>query len=265
MIEKRKTNGIAYQIYGQGHCLVFLHGFGEDGSIWENQINYFKERYQIIIPDLRGTGESDSIKEESISIESMAEDVKKILDTERINACTIFGHSMGGYIALAFAELFPEILNGIGLIHSTSFADTEVKKDARKKGIEFIKQNGSKAFLSAAVPNLFGEKFRTSFPELLNHLLQKSYEINKETLISYYEAMMKRKDRTPLLINAKFPVLIFIGEEDKAVSPEDALYQSTLPSKCQVKLVPGIAHTGMWQTTEILNNEIADYLSWISD
>jgi pimeloyl-ACP methyl ester carboxylesterase len=262
-MEHKVINGIHYVITGKGHTVVLLHGFGEDGTIWENQLDYFKDNYQIIIPDFRGSGQSELLPNEDLSIESMAKDVKLILDAEEIKSCVVFGHSMGGYITLAFAEMFPERIIGLGLIHSTSFADSEEKKIARKKGIEFIEQNGSSAFLRATIPNLYGEKFKTASQEIFNQLLEKSLAIKKETLIAYYEAMMMRKDRTDILKETKTPVLIFIGEEDKAVSPEDALYQSSLPAKCQVKLVQGIAHTGMWESPEVLNKEIHIFLNTI--
>ena len=263
-MEQKRLNGIFYSVIGSGQTLVFIHGFGEESSIWENQINYFKKDFKIIVPDLRGSGQSELMADEDLSIESMANDVKLILDAEEIKNCVLFGHSMGGYITLAFAEMFPNLLLGFGLIHSTSFADSDEKKIARKKGIEFIEQNGSSAFLRATIPNLYGEKFKTASPETFNQLLEKSLSIKKETLIAYYEAMIKRKDRTTILKSVTYPVLFFIGEDDKAVSTEDALYQSSLPVKCQVKLVREIAHSGMWEAPEILNKEIALYLNWIS-
>jgi len=262
-MEHKIINGIHYVITGKGHPVVLLHGFGEDSSIWDNQVEFFKNKYRIIVPDLRGSGQSELLPNEDLSIESMANDVKLILDAEEIKTCVLFGHSMGGYITLAFAEMFPEKITGFGLIHSTSFADSEEKKIARKKGIEFIEQNGSSAFLRATIANLYGEKFKTASQEIFNHLLEKSLVIKKETLIAYYEAMMMRKDRTDILKKTKIPVLIFIGEEDKAVSPEDALYQSSLPAKCQVRLFQGIAHTGMWESPEVLNKEIHIFLNTI--
>lgn len=262
-MEQKRLNGIFYSVIGSGQTLVFIHGFGEDSSIWENQIEYFKNDYQLIITDLRGSGQSEILLNEDLSIESMANDIKLILDAEEINSCVLLGHSMGGYITLAFAEMYPERVAGFGLIHSTSFADSEEKKIARKKGIEFIEQNGSSAFLRATIPNLYGDKFKAASEEIFNQLLEKSLSIKKETLIAYYEAMMIRRDRTFILKETKVPVLFFIGEEDKAVSPEDALYQSSLPAKCQIKLAQGIAHTGMWECPEILNQEIHSFLNTV--
>jgi pimeloyl-ACP methyl ester carboxylesterase len=252
---------IAYSIYGKGPSVVLLHGFGEDGSIWENQIQFLASHFQLIVPDLIGSGKSELHTNSDISIESMADDVRSILAKENLNSCFILGHSMGGYIALAFAEKFPEMLKGLGLIHSTSFADTAEKKIARQKGIDFIREHGNEAFMNATIPNLYGAKFKEEFPEIFQRLLKKSYEIKAETLVNYYVAMMKRKDRTDLLKNSPVPIFIFIGDDDKAVSPEDALYQSALPPRCHVKLVAGIAHSGMWEAPEILNQEILKYLN----
>ena len=124
---------IFYQVFGSGKPVVLIHGFGEDCKVWKNQIEFLIEKFHLIVPDLPGSGKSEMI--DDMSIEGMGEIIKTILDTEApLNppqGGTLIGHSMGGYITLAFAEKYPEYLNGFGLFHSTAYADSNEKKEIR--------------------------------------------------------------------------------------------------------------------------------------
>src|SRR5215207_7591047 len=132
---------IFYRIAGMGKPVVFIHGFGEDGRVWDEAIYELKKQFQCIIPDLPGSGNS-IMKNGDWSIEGLAEAVGSILDVEEIPVATMIGHSMGGYVTLAFAEKYPASLNGFALFHSSAFADSEEKRETRKRGIQFIEQHG---------------------------------------------------------------------------------------------------------------------------
>ena len=121
---------VLYRVSGSGFPVVFVHGFGEDGEVWKNQVDYLKDKAMLIIPDLPGSGQSEMI--DDMSMVGMAECVKALVDFENIDKFTLLGHSMGGYISLAFAEKYPGMLNAFGLIHSTAYADTEEKKNTRR-------------------------------------------------------------------------------------------------------------------------------------
>ena len=132
-----QNNRIVYAVEGAGKPVMLVHGFGEDSSVWVNQIPFLKDHFQLIIPDLPGSGESAMV--DDMSMEGMAEVLKAVADKETNELFTLIGHSMGGYITLAFAEKYSNRLNGFGLFHSTAFADSEEKKATRQKGIEFIR------------------------------------------------------------------------------------------------------------------------------
>jgi pimeloyl-ACP methyl ester carboxylesterase len=121
---------IFYRTIGNGPAVVLLHGFGEAGWVWKNQFNAIKD-FQFIVPDLPGSGRSEMI--EDMSMEGLAEAIRQLLNHLEIDQCSMIGHSMGGYITLAFAEKYPSLLNSYGLFHSTAFADTEEKKSKQKK------------------------------------------------------------------------------------------------------------------------------------
>lgn len=250
---------IQYTLTGQGNTVVLLHGFAEDSNIWKHQKEFLQKRYQLLIPDVRGSGKSSAMQL-PLSIEQLADDLKIILDKEAITSCTLIGHSMGGYITLAFAEKYPTYINGFGLIHSTSFADTDEKKVARNKSIDFITQNTAYEFIKTTIPNLFADAFKQTHPQKVDELIEDGKQFSKEVLIAYTKAMIERPDRTSVLKDTTVPVFYFIGAADKAVSPIDALEQAAIPKICKVHVEQGIAHMGMWEATETLNKTLVEFL-----
>jgi pimeloyl-ACP methyl ester carboxylesterase len=259
---KANGNSFSYNVWGNGKVIVLIHGFAEDSRIWQPQIEFLKSNFKLLVPDLRGSGLSASAQTPS-NIEAFATDIKEMLEAENIRSCTMLGHSMGGYITLAFAEMYPSVLNAFGLIHSTAFADSDVKIQARKKSIAFIKENGPHEFIKTTILNLFGELFKQQFPNRLAQLIEWGKLFTAEALIAYYNAMIERPDRSAVLKNTPLPVFFFIGEEDKAVNPADALLQSSYPQTGYVKEIPGIAHMGMWEAEKELNEAIVFFIKYV--
>jgi pimeloyl-ACP methyl ester carboxylesterase len=258
--------GIQYKVIGTGKPVVLLHGFGEDSDVWKYQVDYLKDKFQLIIPDLPGSGQSivDSwqltVDSNYLSIEWLSDCIKAILDNENIKNCSLIGHSMGGYITLAFAEKYPELLNKFGLFHSTAYADNEEKIQTRRRGIEFIKEHGAYAFLKQSTPNLFGKKFTDEHPEVIAELIERNKSFTNEALIQYYEAMIARRDRTAILKNTSIPFLYIMGAEDKAAPLKDCLEQCYLPSISFTTILGSSAHMGMWEETEKSNSALAEFL-----
>ena len=125
---------ISYRMTGKGPDVVLLHGFGEDGNVWKFQEAFLTPYFRLIIPDLPGSGGSpflpmDGIPQADI-ISGYADIIKKIAEKEAVRHCVLLGHSMGGYIALAFAAKYEDMPAGLGLVHSTAYADSEEKKEA---------------------------------------------------------------------------------------------------------------------------------------
>ena len=239
-----ESKEIRYRITGQGFPVVLIHGFAEDGKIWKDCAGYLGKNFQLLIPDLPGSGKSEfnsSIK----TIEDMARTIWAILDAEKISQCIVVGHSMGGYISLALAEKYPEQIKAIGLFHSTGYADTEDKKNTRRKSIGFIREHGASEFVRISSPNLFSADFSQRSPEIIRSYIRDYENFNAKSLIAYYEAMMARPDRTAVLKNFHGPVLFIMGEEDKAVPLQDVLQQTHLPSISYIKLLKKTAHMGM--------------------
>ncbi len=250
---------IFYRIIGNGNPVMLVHGFGEDGQVWRNQIDSVKRSSSIlIIPDLPGSGQSEMI--DDMSMEGMAEVLHAIIHEEDIDRCTVIGHSMGGYITLALAEKYWNHLNAFGLFHSSSFADSEEKKTTRRKGIDFINQHGAFEFLKTATPNLFSQQTKDEKPELVDEQIALLHNFLPQALVSYYEAMIQRPDRTEILRQTTVPVLFIIGKYDAAVPPEDSLKQSHLPEKSYIHMLQHSGHMGMLEEPVECNQILEKFL-----
>jgi pimeloyl-ACP methyl ester carboxylesterase len=249
---------IFYRITGNGSPVILVHGFGEDSEVWRNQIDSLHDKFQLIIPDLPGSGQSELI--DDMSMEGMAEVLHAIIHEENIDRCTVIGHSMGGYITLALAENYWNHLNGFGLFHSSSFADSEEKKTARRKGIEYINQHGAFEFLKATIPNLFSQQTKDERPGIVNEQLATLHNFLPRALVSYYTDMMQRPDRTKILRQTTVPVLFVMGKYDAAVPLEDSLQQCHLPENSYIHILQHSAHMGMLEEPALSNQYLEKFL-----
>jgi pimeloyl-ACP methyl ester carboxylesterase len=259
---------IYYRTSGQGMPLLLLHGFGEDGHIWDNQAAALKNQCRLIIPDIPGSGQSQLLP--NADIDTYADVIKAICDAEKLmpvngdtgeyNGITLIGHSMGGYITLAFAEKYPGYLNHMGLFHSSALADSPEKKETRRKAIDFIYQKGTAVFLKTSIPGLFTSQFNTMHPDKIEQLLNAGKTFSPEALAQYYQAMINRPDRTHILKQFEQSILFIIGQHDQAVPFESSLQQCHLPKLSSVHILRNSAHMGMWEETNRVNGILRDFL-----
>jgi pimeloyl-ACP methyl ester carboxylesterase len=251
---------IFYKIYGKGKAVMLVHGFGEDGTVWQNQIQVLQKDFFLIVPDLPGSGLSKPLKNNADDLVTYAKVLHAILVEENITNCIMLGHSMGGYITLYFAKLFPKMLYSFGLVHSTALPDSEAKKETRKKAIEFINENGSKAFLKTTIPTLFFDKIKNK--NSIDKLINESDSFLPETLVNYYNAMINRADNSAVLKNSPVPVLFIIGKADLAVPFADVMPQTYLPNVSYIKILENAAHMGMQEASEEVNTILANFLHY---
>lgn len=254
-----KNSVLHYQCVGKGATVVLLHGFGEDGTVWDFQKDALQPHFQLIIPDLPGSGRSPLMAD--VSMEALADAVSFILEQEGIKSCVLIGHSMGGYITLAFAERHAATLNGFGLFHSSAFTDDAEKIATRKKGIAFIREHGAYAFLKTASPNLYSPATKEQKPSLIEQQVAASAGFSDEALIAYYEAMLKRPDRTEVLRHATVPVLFIMGRHDTAIPLQASLAQCYVPQLAYIHLLDQSGHMGMHEEPKISNAILNQYLS----
>ncbi len=252
---------ISYSINGQGPVLVFLHGFCEDRTMWNDFQIPFSENYTIICPDLPGFGDSEVFG--ILSMEIMADVLSEILENENSENCILVGHSMGGYVAIAFAEKYYEKMLGLCLFHSHPFADTEEKKQNRTKTIDFMERWGSQAFVRELVPKLFSKEFVKENKDFVNSFTAKATQFSKEGLVAATLAMIERPDRSAVLKSLDCPILFIIGEYDEAIPAEFSNAQLQLRAEAKAFILP-VAHMGMFEAKDKCTEILLDFLDTVN-
>lgn len=250
---------IAYKEYGKGDTVVLIHGYCEDKSLWHFHANHLAEHYRVICVDLPGFGESDLL--ENTSMESFAASVYELLCYLQVSLCTMVGHSLGGYVTLAFAEKYPELLTGFGLFHSTAFADSKEKQESRNKTIDFIERKGVELFATAFVPPLFHLSNRSGLEETIKEVTTVARHTSKEAIIATAKAMRDRRDRTDILETSKVPVLFIAGNDDQAVPIEATKSQCNLASNTFVQFLNNTGHMGMYERPQATLQSLKAFIS----
>ena len=251
---------INYSVEGNGVTLVLLHGFCEDKTIWDDFKLPLLSKYKVITIDLPGFGKSLSGTKHT-SMELMAEAVHAVLNEEKIEKSFLLGHSMGGYVTLAFAEKYSTLLKGIGLFHSSCFADEEPKKVIRKKVADFVLKNGSRQFIYELFPTLFTPEYADSHKEQIQLIEEQAALLRPESIANGSTAMCNRKDFSNLLSETTLPVLIIIGKKDLAIPFERGLSMAHLPKAPFICLLKNTAHMGMFEEPEKSRKAIDDWVS----
>lgn len=191
--------------------------------MWTDYATLFSEKHRVITIDLLGHGKSDSLGYVH-SMEDNAKVVQEVLKHLKIEKAIILGHSMGGYVGLAFAELFPKNINKLVLLNSTSKADSHEKKINRNRAIKAVKQNYIN-FVSLAIGNLFSENNRTRLIDEIEKAKIEALKTPLQGIVASLEGMKTRKDRESLLRKNLFPVLLILGKKDPVLNYEENILQ----------------------------------------
>lgn len=207
-----KKTSIFYETFGKGSAIVLLHGFLESSTMWRPLIPQLSKNNLVITIDFPGHGKS-GIVAEIHTMELMAEVVEELLKHLGINTVTLMGHSMGGYVALAYAELFSEKVERLILLNSTPNADSEERKENRNRALKVIDQNPS-AYISMAIGNLFAESSREKFTAEIEALKAEAYSFPVEGIKAAIKGMRDRKDRTATLKNFRKKKHSILAEDD---------------------------------------------------
>jgi pimeloyl-ACP methyl ester carboxylesterase len=256
---------MGYVKTGAGPAVILLHGFGEDHHIFNSTVTALEKTYTVYTPDLLGTGMSPiNTFPSNFSIEYVADSTAALIQHEKIENCILLGHSMGGYVTLAFAKKYPQYLKGFGLLHSTALPDTPIKIENRLRGITFIEKFGAATFLETTAPNLFGTYTQKNHPQLITEFIQSIPSFSNGALTSYYQAMMQRPDLTSVLETTPLPVLFILGDQDIAVALEDTLPQTKMPQTAYLYVLENCGHMGMLEQPIHFNKAVLDFLDKVN-
>ena len=251
--------GINASVHGEGPNVVLLHGFCEDHTLWDEISTQLKQNFKVISIDLPGFGKSPVLPK-GFSLADVAHAIQRYLLDNGYQNYTVIGHSLGGYVALALADLDRESTVAFGLIHSTALADSEEKKVNRNKAIAFINKYGVEPFLGQFVPSLFLPANRIRLSWAIDKVTIMSYNSTADIIIGYMEAMRDRPGHLEQLHDSR--VLYIYGADDQLFSAEDIERQtSIIENKNNILCLDKTAHMGMYEAADTLYFKMSEFLS----
>jgi pimeloyl-ACP methyl ester carboxylesterase len=242
-MNKIQVNNImlAYERLGNGVPLMLVHGYPLDHTIWNNVAGLLKNDFDVILPDLRGFGESTTV-ETQYTMFDMADDLAGLLDHLHLEKILIVGHSMGGYVSLAFAKKYPQWVSGLGLVASQAVADSPEGKDRRYQTAADVTQKGVGIVAEGMTPKLSAN---ASVQGFVRSLMERQ---TQSAVIGSLKAMAEREDLFSRLSSVSFPVVLIHGDADALIPVERAReIKAALPSARLVEL-QGIGHMPMMES-----------------
>jgi pimeloyl-ACP methyl ester carboxylesterase len=254
---------IHYTDSGDGAVIVLLHGYLESSEVWNGFSGKLALSFRVISVDLPGCGLSDVFGEVH-SMEFMAMAIKELFDHLGIIKVFLTGHSLGGYVALAFLELFPDLLSGYCLFHSQPFADTPAAIEKRKREIEIVKMGKKNLMYPDNVIKMFASSNLEKFSDALQRSKNIASRIPGEGIIAVLNGMMIRPSRLTFMEEGKVPCLWILGSMDNYIQYDLIQKQVNLPDNAKIVILANSGHMGFVEEEELSVKIVLDFVNIIS-
>jgi pimeloyl-ACP methyl ester carboxylesterase len=243
---------------GLGLPLVFLHGFPLHRRAWQKQIEAFRSSYRVIAPDLRGFGDSES-RPGSTTMQQYAADVHALLQQLSTGPVVLIGHSMGGYVALAFARQFPELPRGLVLVSTKAGPDTPEGAAGRRTTAEKVKAEGVQVVVEAMAPKMLAAGNQDArMDEQVRGIMDSSKPAG---VIGALLGMAERPDSTALLAQIVVPTLVITGADDTLIPPAESEKLADAISGAQLEIIPGAGHLVAFERPDEFNRVLKAWLN----
>jgi pimeloyl-ACP methyl ester carboxylesterase len=244
-MEKIKVNGIelAYERRGKGTPLVLLHGYPLDHHTWDFVAPFLEGTFDLILPDLRGFGQSTTV-DSQYTLDDFASDIAGLLDHLGIQKAAVAGHSMGGYVALAFTKRYPERVRGLGLVSTQTLADPPDRKEGRYKSAAEVAEKGIGGVVETMASKFTAdEKLQRASREIMQRQQPAAF-------IGALKAMAERMDTSSLLTNITFPVVVIHGDADSLISIDRAREMKSIVPHAHFVELKGVGHLPMMEAVK---------------
>lgn len=249
---------ISFATKGKGRAIVFLHGFLQSKEIWKKFSADFPKKYRIICIDLPAHGNSSTFGYIN-HMEDMADAVKAVLDSLKLRRYVMLGHSMGGYVCLAFGEKYTDNLIAMILMNTTAKADSPQRKKSRKQMAKLIRVDKEK-ILHQLIPTFFNVSRRKPYKRAIKKIEIMAKFMDHRAIISSIAGMKQRKEREIVVKFAPYPILYLIGEKDKILDSEILIQESKLAKKGQFDLLGNTGHMAMLESAGGARESILHFL-----
>jgi pimeloyl-ACP methyl ester carboxylesterase len=253
---------IFYEIQGDGPPVILLHPFPAHHEFWLPVIPALESRYRLILPDLRGHGESE-IGQGPALMAKHAADIARIMDAAGIGRAAFIVCSIGGYIVFEFLRRFRSRVSALALCDTRPQPDTSEARANRLKNADAVLEQGTEQFLKSMVPKLFGSTTVSSRPDIVEGALQMMRKMSPEDVSLVLRGMGERPDSVPDLKYINLPTLIVMGEEDVLATGNDGeLMRQNIPGS-RLKMIPKAGHYAPWERPEAVGPLLRQFLDFV--
>jgi 3-oxoadipate enol-lactonase len=249
---------LRYTDAGQGLPLVFLHGFPLSRGVWQKQIEGLRWSYRVIAPDLRGLGDSET-QPGPTTMAQCARDLRALLQQLTTGPVVLIGHSMGGYVALAFARQFPELLRGLVLVSTKAGQDTAEAAAGRRVMAEKVKVKGVQVVVEAMAPKMLAAGNQDA--QMVAQVLGFMAPSRPAGVIGALLGMAERPDATALLAQIAVPTLVITGADDTLIPPAESETLAQAIRGAQLKVIPHAGHLVAFEQPDEFNHVLKDWLN----
>jgi pimeloyl-ACP methyl ester carboxylesterase len=254
---KFQKKNISYTDQGKGKTIVLLHGFTESSKIWTWFESELANYYRVVTIDLPGHGKSDCLADVH-TMELMADAVMAVLKQLRTGRCLMTGHSLGGYVALAFTAKYPEKLKALCLFHSHCFPDTDSERETRDRTIKLVERDRF-GYVAQFIPGLFPPEVHKKLSEPIRKMIRRAAKMENQAIIAALRGMKERPDASEVLRNAMVPVLFIIGQKDTRAPLSRLSEMIALPAVSELLLLRDCGHMGYLEAPELTFNALAGF------
>ena len=251
---------MSYTDEGKGLPVLFIHGFPLSRGAWGKQIDALKSSYRVIAPDLRGLGENDAVKG-TVTMTQFADDIHALLQQLKTGPAVLVGHSMGGYVALAFAKKYPDVMRGLVLVATKAGADTADAAAGRRATADKVKAGGSSVVVDAMTPKMLAASNQD--PKLLDQVRGFMAPSKPESVMAALLGMAERPDSTGMLAEVSVPTLVITGADDIVIPPAESEKLAAAIRGAQLKKIPNAGHLVAFEQPAEFNKALQDWLKTI--
>jgi len=251
MASKKICNKIiSYTDTGTGQVIVLLHGYLETKEVWTSFAQELSKSNRVVCIDIPGHGASENIGE-THTMKLLAEHINLLLSELNIEQCALVGHSMGGYVALAYANNYSERLYSLVLFHSSVYADNDEKKTNRLREIKFIEQGKKDLIFSVNLPKMFADENADKFSREISQIQNFAKTHNEQGICAILKGMMERKDQQEFVKNFAKPMLFIFGEKDNYIPAEAGKNMLALNPEIKSAWMKNSGHMGFVEEQEL--------------
>jgi 3-oxoadipate enol-lactonase len=250
---------IAYEVLGEGTPVLLLHAFPAHHGLWLPAAQALINRYRVILPDLRGHGDS-GVGDGPATVEKHTADLVRVLDDVQVGRAVIAGVSIGGYVFFEFWRRYRGRVAAVILCNTKAQADTPEARAGRLKSADEVVERGTEPFVESMVPRLLGKTTLNSRPDLVDGARRMMMRMSPAGISAVQRGMAERPDSVATLKTINVPALVIAGEEDTLSTPADAELMRGNLAGSQLKVIPRAGHYAVWEQHEAVGSAVRQFL-----